>query len=151
MSTYLLAFVISDFPFVTNTNDSAVFRHRVYAQPSKIHTAYLALNMSANMLEALSGYLSINYTLPKMDQVAIPNFKAGGNIISRSLILNRVLQLIQCFVFSVFRQRWKIGVSLPYHKQQLPLSGKLYIFVCAFIQRRLGHLSRTKSPMEQSI
>lgn len=75
MSTYLNAFVISDFPYRMNTNE---FKHRVFARPSQIETTYLALRDGERLLQVIPQYLNISYSMPKMDQIAIPNFKAGG-------------------------------------------------------------------------
>lgn len=78
MSTYLIAFVVSDFKFTTNTNDPNVFRHRVYSEPSQIENTQLALKNGEKLLNALGNYLDVHFTLPKMDQVAIPKLVFKG-------------------------------------------------------------------------
>lgn len=72
MSTYLITFVVSDFKFTTNTNNPNVFRYRVYSEPSQIENTQLALKSGERLLNALGNYLDVNFTLPKMDQIAIP-------------------------------------------------------------------------------
>ena len=78
MSTYLLAFVIGHFNSETMTNKHGV----------KV-TTYAALNQPTSMLkfpneiaaETLDFYddlFDMPYPLPKMDQVAIPDFEAGA-------------------------------------------------------------------------
>ena len=78
MSTYLLAFVIGHFNSKTITNKHGV----------KV-TTYAALNQSESLLDfpnqiaadALDFYddlFGLAYPLPKMDQVAIPDFEAGA-------------------------------------------------------------------------
>ncbi|MBQ6486628.1 M1 family metallopeptidase [Candidatus Saccharibacteria bacterium] len=78
MSTYLLAFVIGHFNKITSKNEHGV----------EVST-YAALNQSKSLLnfpnkiakEALDFYddlFGIPYPLPKMDQVAIPDFEAGA-------------------------------------------------------------------------
>lgn len=74
MSTYLLAFIISDFPYRTNTNNPMVFRHRVYSPPSAVGMSRLGLQNAELLLHALERYLQLNFSLPKMDQVAVPGF-----------------------------------------------------------------------------
>lgn len=54
------------------------FRHRVFAQSSKIANADLALQTSIELLPALEEYLDVNFTMQKIDLFAIPNFKSGG-------------------------------------------------------------------------
>ena len=75
---YLLAFVISDFEYVENVD--VVPLQRVYAKPSSISNgdANYALDVSPAVLREFEEYLGINYTLPKMDQIALPNFAAGA-------------------------------------------------------------------------
>lgn len=38
----------------------------------------LVLNAGIDIMEALEKYLGVNYPLPKMDQVAIPDFDPGA-------------------------------------------------------------------------
>lgn len=78
MQTYLLAFVVSDFEYVENS--TVVPGQRVYAKPSSIINgdADYALSVSPAILQEFEEYLGVNYTLPKMDQIALPNFAAGA-------------------------------------------------------------------------
>lgn len=80
MSTYLIALVVSDFAYISNVDISNGFRHRVFAATNKIQAADLALNDGVRVLKALEHYLQVNYTLPKMDQVALPAFEGGTTI-----------------------------------------------------------------------
>lgn len=70
MSTYLTAFVVSDYK---HTNK--VERHRVFADQDSIENgdAQYALETATKLLTALEQFLGINYTLSKMDQIAIPD------------------------------------------------------------------------------
>lgn len=79
ISTYTIAFVVSDFPYRTNTNNPNVFRHRVYARPSGVALTKLGMQEGERLLHALEKYLLVNSTLPKMDQIAIPGFETEGN------------------------------------------------------------------------
>lgn len=76
-STYLIAFIVSDFQFVDNPPTNK-FRHRVFANPQVYQTGKFAVGESEKILDAIANYLQIPFTLPKMDQAAIPDFSAGG-------------------------------------------------------------------------
>lgn len=80
-STYLIAFVISDFLHTQNAEGSAFpveFPHRVFAQPNYIRSAEFATVEGEKVLKALEKYLDTPFSLPKMDQIAIPDFRAGA-------------------------------------------------------------------------
>lgn len=79
MSTYLIAFVVSNFEFTTNNENPNVFRYRVYCQPAKVESTRLALDVGEKTINIFQNYLEVNYTFPKMDQVAVPDFLIGGN------------------------------------------------------------------------
>ncbi|XP_052903209.1 aminopeptidase N-like [Anopheles moucheti] len=74
MSTYLLAFVISDFKTISQETD----RFRVFAAEDKFaHTEY-ALEFLAKSLRALETFFGHQYQLPKVDLIAIPDFAMGA-------------------------------------------------------------------------
>lgn len=78
MSTYLLAFIVSDYKgSLENTEAFGVYA-RPEAQP---HTDY-AVKFGISMLNNLSDYFGIDYYsvqgVEKMDMAAIPDFSAGG-------------------------------------------------------------------------
>lgn len=74
MSTYLVAFVVSDFAYKQSGNQ------RVYARPYYIDygDGDFALEVAVPMLEALEEYTEIPYSLEKMYQISIPHFSAGA-------------------------------------------------------------------------
>ncbi|XP_031626298.1 puromycin-sensitive aminopeptidase-like, partial [Contarinia nasturtii] len=76
MSTYLIAFVVSNFAFKEQLDHNGL-KHRVFVKPTEIENAYFAVNESAKILNAFSDYLQVNYSLPKMDQIAIPQLYFG--------------------------------------------------------------------------
>lgn len=79
VQTYLIAFIISDFDFIEELDDEGI-PHRIYSTPEDIADGFgdLALNVSRSLLDGFQEYLGINYSLPKMDQAAIPDFAAGA-------------------------------------------------------------------------
>lgn len=112
-STYLIAFVISDFPFKEKINENG-FKYRVFAEPNQIEKALFAIEESEKLLNAISQYLQVNYTLPKMDQAAIPDFAAGGmNETLHSNCYRVSFRSFFCVNISTSclpLQLWKIGV-----------------------------------------
>uniref|UniRef100_G3SXU5 Aminopeptidase n=1 Tax=Loxodonta africana TaxID=9785 RepID=G3SXU5_LOXAF len=77
MSTYLVAFIISDFKSVSKMTKSGV-KVSVYAVPDKINQADYALDAAVTLLEFYEDYFSIPYPLPKQDLAAIPDFESGA-------------------------------------------------------------------------
>lgn len=77
MSTYLLAFIVSQFD-----HTQTLERHTVYARPQEIAqgTAQFALETGEKALKAMEDFVNVKYSLEKMDQAAIPNnyFAAGA-------------------------------------------------------------------------
>lgn len=67
ISTYLIAFVVSDFEFLSNDNDGAI-PHRTYARPNAIHLTEFALEIGVEMLDIMADFVGVRYSLPKMDQ-----------------------------------------------------------------------------------
>lgn len=85
MSTYLIAFIISDYEQRT-FEATAEFptTHRVFANDRVInHTSY-ALVEGITILKALENYLQVSFALPKLDQAAIPDSKVGGEFKRRN-------------------------------------------------------------------
>lgn len=76
MSTYLVAFIISDFTSVASNNTGIpmkVFTHAEY-----LSQASYALSEGEKLLKAIADYVNVTYALKKMDQAAIPDFRSGG-------------------------------------------------------------------------
>ncbi|XP_022908762.2 aminopeptidase N isoform X2 [Onthophagus taurus] len=72
MSTYLVAFVISDFDHLTNQTVSIWFRQTMLNQ------AGFALKVSPALLTFYEEYFQLKFPLPKIDMVALPDFSTGA-------------------------------------------------------------------------
>uniref|UniRef100_A0A7N5JRQ3 Aminopeptidase n=1 Tax=Ailuropoda melanoleuca TaxID=9646 RepID=A0A7N5JRQ3_AILME len=77
MSTYLVAFIISDFKSISKMTKSGV-KVSIYAVADKIHQADYALDTAVTLLEFYEDYFRIPYPLPKQDLAAIPDFESGA-------------------------------------------------------------------------
>lgn len=75
-STYLLAFVVSDFEF-KQKGDSKV-AVRVYARPDVVNQGEYAADITYRIVQAFGGFFNQSYVLPKLDLVAVPDFAAGA-------------------------------------------------------------------------
>lgn len=77
MSTYLVAFIVCDFTSVSDTSSSGV-KVSIYASPDKWDQTHYALEASMKLLDFYEKYFDINYPLPKLDLIAIPDFGSGA-------------------------------------------------------------------------
>ncbi|KAJ7997845.1 hypothetical protein DPEC_G00216390 [Dallia pectoralis] len=77
MSTYLLAFIVSDFDQINRTDNVLI---RIYARKKAIRDGQgeYALNITGPILKFFEGYYNVSYPLPKSDQIALPDFNAGA-------------------------------------------------------------------------
>ena len=77
MSTYLLAFIIGELNYIETNNFRLPIR--VYSPPSSdIEHGRFSLELAAKTLQFYEKTFDIDYPLPKMDMVAIPDFSAGA-------------------------------------------------------------------------
>eukprot|EP00463_Aulacantha_scolymantha_P003380 TRINITY_DN423_c0_g1_i1.p1 TRINITY_DN423_c0_g1~~TRINITY_DN423_c0_g1_i1.p1 ORF type:complete len:576 (-),score=89.60 TRINITY_DN423_c0_g1_i1:104-1831(-) len=77
MSTYLLAWVIGEFDFTENKTKYGTII-RVYTQEGKKEQGLFALDCGVRVLEFFTDYFDIEFPLPKLDMIAIPDFDAGA-------------------------------------------------------------------------
>jgi len=77
MSTYLLAFIVGDLEFIEGHTKRGT-QVRVYTVPGKKEHGRFALDVAIRGLEFFEKYFGIKYPLPKLDQVACPDFAAGA-------------------------------------------------------------------------
>ncbi|XP_018019808.1 puromycin-sensitive aminopeptidase-like protein, partial [Hyalella azteca] len=77
MSTYLVAFVVSDFSHINSTaNKNTLFR--VWARQEAIDQAEYAKAIGPDVTTYFEDYFSIPFPLPKQDMIALPDFSAGA-------------------------------------------------------------------------
>lgn len=76
MSTYLIAFVISDFEDVSENYKDKPFN--VWARADAKSTADHAKTEAVALIGKLEAFTGVEYELKKMDQIAIPDFQAGA-------------------------------------------------------------------------
>ncbi|MEE6461812.1 hypothetical protein FKM82_001413 [Ascaphus truei] len=77
MSTYLVCFAIHQFKYVERTSARGI-PLRIYAQPLQLHTAEYAANITKIVFDYFEEYFNMNYSLPKLDKIAIPDFGTGA-------------------------------------------------------------------------
>ncbi|KAH8851642.1 Aminopeptidase N [Schistosoma japonicum] len=77
MSTYLLAFVVSQFASIRGI-DSKGRNFTVWARSDKIHSAKYALETGKKIIGFFEEYFELSYPLRKTDMVAVPDFAAGA-------------------------------------------------------------------------
>lgn len=82
MSTYLVAWAIGEFEYVEgetkNEYNGKKLPIRVYTIPGQSHTGKFALETATNAVDYLSKIFDINYPLPKLDLLAVPQFGANA-------------------------------------------------------------------------
>jgi aminopeptidase N len=77
MSTYLVAFIISDFQSISSKTAQGV-HVAVYTRPGFSSLGKYALETAVKCLEFYDKIFNISYPLPKLDLIAIPDFAAGA-------------------------------------------------------------------------
>lgn len=112
MSTYLLAFIVSKFD-----HTEALERHTVYARPAEISQGKgeYALETGDKVLKAIEDFLSVEYSLEKMDQAAIPNdYFAAGAMENWGLVTYREVYLLYSDATSLLSQKQTITTIIAH-------------------------------------
>ncbi|XP_065544673.1 aminopeptidase N [Lathamus discolor] len=78
MSTYLLAFIVSQFTYVQNVSENVLIR--IWGRPAAIAEGQgeYALQVTGPILNFFERHYNTAYPLPKSDQVGLPDFNAGA-------------------------------------------------------------------------
>eukprot|EP00930_Biecheleria_cincta_P105887 TRINITY_DN9895_c0_g1_i3.p1 TRINITY_DN9895_c0_g1~~TRINITY_DN9895_c0_g1_i3.p1 ORF type:complete len:886 (-),score=194.02 TRINITY_DN9895_c0_g1_i3:264-2921(-) len=77
MSTYLLAFCVGEFEFISGQSKHGTIA-RIFACPGNIPRCEFALKCCTKALDFYNDFFEIPYPLPKVDMIAIPDFSAGA-------------------------------------------------------------------------
>jgi len=75
MSTYLVAFIVSDF---SSTDSNTIYNFTAWARPNAIDNAAYSQEVGPQLVEYFEDYTGIKYQFPKIDQVALPDFASGA-------------------------------------------------------------------------
>jgi len=78
MSTYLVAFVVTEFNSLTQNSFLEKDGFKVWSKPSTINQTKYALTIGTSALELFAKKFNESYKLKKMDMVAVPDFAAGA-------------------------------------------------------------------------
>lgn len=78
MSTYLVAFVVSEFESIQSKPENSHVLFRVWTRKEAIHQGEFAINYGPKFLTFFEHFFGISFPLPKQDMVAIPDFDQGA-------------------------------------------------------------------------
>ncbi len=78
MSTYLVAFMVSEFEYKEAPKRNSNVTFRVWARKEAIDQVDLAKEVGPKVLSYFEKYFDFQYPLPKQDMAAIPDFSAGA-------------------------------------------------------------------------
>uniref|UniRef100_A0A182PNX7 Aminopeptidase N n=1 Tax=Anopheles epiroticus TaxID=199890 RepID=A0A182PNX7_9DIPT len=109
MSSYLLAFVVSDFLFRVQGTQ------RVYVRPNAFNEATFALEAGNKILKVLDEHLDIPYDsfMPKLDQIAVPDFAAGA-MENWGLVTYREQALLFNPAVSTYRTKTNVATTIAH-------------------------------------
>jgi aminopeptidase N len=76
MSTYLVAFIVSDFANINDTDDKHLYR--IWAREDSVTQAEYGLSVTPDIIQFMEEFTNIPFEFQKLDQAAIPDFSAGA-------------------------------------------------------------------------
>lgn len=68
---------MSDFASLESEDLSRRVHQRAFSRSNAVHLNELVLEAGEEILDELEEFIGVDYSLPKMDQAAIPDFSAG--------------------------------------------------------------------------
>lgn len=101
MSTYLVAFAVTDFRHLSEK------KFHVWARQEAIDQARYAMTLGSKILSFYEEFFQIGFPLPKMDMIALPDFGSGamenwGLITYRYLFTVTQVEIYLLHFFSFF-------------------------------------------------
>lgn len=82
MSTYIVAYGIFDFVYkesmVEAMQEGRFVQFRTWARPEAFSQLQYASDTGPKVLQFFEKYFNLDYPLPKVDQLAIPDFSSGA-------------------------------------------------------------------------
>jgi len=93
MSTYLVAYMVSDFAYIESDSRDDEVKFRIIARKDAVDQTELAKNAGPLVLKYYEDYFDEKFPLSKQDMVAIPDFSAGA-MENWGLVTYRYAQLI---------------------------------------------------------
>jgi aminopeptidase N len=76
MSTYLVAFIVSDFANMTAVDDNRIYK--IWARADSIEQAQYGLSVTPGVIKFMETFTKIPFEFQKLDQAAIPVFSTGA-------------------------------------------------------------------------
>ncbi|XP_068157022.1 aminopeptidase N-like [Drosophila tropicalis] len=107
MSTYLLAYSVNDFSHKPSTlPGSALFR--TWARPNAIDQCDYAAEFGPKVLQYYEQLFGIKFPLPKIDQIAVPDFSAGA-MENWGLVTYREIALLYSASYSSLADKQRVA------------------------------------------
>ena len=105
MSTYLLAFIVGNLEFIEARTQRNVLV-RAFTTPGKKHQAQFALSCATRALDFYEKYFGINYPLPILDMIAIPDFASAAMENWGAIVYRETALLVDSDNSSVSTKQW---------------------------------------------
>ena len=94
MSTYLVAFIVSDFKYLSTEDDNLTYS--VWARGDSVTQAQYGLSVTPDIIQFMENFTGIDFEFQKLDQAAIPDFSAGA-MENWALVTYRLVHVITSY------------------------------------------------------